>query len=167
MFAALATITICGLLSDGVETKFVGSGATAKVGGYSPVRAELNAKVDSVKKAPDGLAAAKYGSLKIGEKSWSVILDEPEGKPAKLFVDSNGDGDLTNDPAVTWTARTQLGQTMYSGSAQVDLGSGTLGTVNMYRFDPTDPRRAALKNTVLYYADYGYEVTFEIGRAHV
>ena len=51
---------------------------------------------------------------------------------------------------------------MYSGSSQVDLGSGTLGTVNMYRFDPKDPRRAMLKNTVLYYADFGYEITLEL-----
>ena len=162
MFAALATITICGLMADGVEMKFVSSGATAKVGGYSPVRAELDAKADSVKKAPEGLAAAKYGTLKIGPKSWSVILDEPEGKPAKLYVDSNGDGDLTNDAAVTWTARTTAGQTMYQGNAQVDLGGGTLGTVNMYRFDPKDPRRAMLKNTVLYYADFGYEITLDL-----
>jgi thiol-disulfide isomerase/thioredoxin len=32
----------------------------------------------------------------------------------------------------------------------------------MYRFDPTDPQRAVLKNTLLYYADYGYEVTFSL-----
>jgi len=32
----------------------------------------------------------KYGALTIGEKSWVFILDEPEGKPAKLFVDTNG-----------------------------------------------------------------------------
>lgn len=162
MIAVLATITICGLLADGVETKFVPTGATAKTGGYSPIRAEMDAAAESVKKAPEGLAAPKYGTLKINEKSWSFVLDEPDGKPARLFVDSNGDGDVTNDAAVEWTARTTAGQTMYQGNAQVDLGSGTLGTVNMYRFDPKDARRAALKNTLLYYPDFGYEVAFEL-----
>jgi thiol-disulfide isomerase/thioredoxin len=162
MLAAMATMAICGLLSDGVEMKFVASGATAKAGGYIPVPAELDAKADSVKKAPEGLAAAKYGSLKFGDKSWSVILDEPEGKPAKLFVDANGDGDLTNDPEVKWNAQTQGGQTTYSGSTQVDLGSRTLVAVNMYRFDPKDPVRARFKNTVFYYPDFGYEITFEL-----
>ena len=147
MLAAMATMAICGLLSEGVEMKFVASGATAKAGGYIPVPAELDAKADSVKKAPEGLAAAKYGALKFGDKSFSVILDEPEGKPAKLYVDSNGDGDLTNDPEVKWIERAVGAK--YSGSTQVDLGGGTLAAVNMYRFDPKDPGRARLKNTLL------------------
>lgn len=162
MIASLATITVCALLSDGVNMKFVSSGATAKTGGYSPIRAEMDAGADSVKKAPEGLTAPKYGKLKIGEKSWSFILDEPEGKPAKLFVDANGDGDLTNDGEAKWTARTQGGQTMYQGQTEVDLGGGSQGTVNMYRFDPKDARRAMLKNTLLYYADFGYEITFDL-----
>jgi len=162
MLAAMATMAICGLLSEGLEMKFIASGATAKTGGSVPVGAELDAKADSVKKAPEGLAAAKYGTMKFGDKSWSVILDEPEGKPAKLYIDSNGDGDLTNDPETKWKAETKGEQTIYEGSAEVDLGSGMLGTVNMYRFDPKDPKREKLKNTLLYYPDYGYELSFEL-----
>lgn len=162
MIAALATMTICGLLSDGVEMKFVPSGATAKIGGYRPIQAEMDGKADSVKKAPEGLTAAKYGTLKFDGKNFTAILDEPEGKPAKLYIDSNGDGDLTNDPAVAWNAQKRGGQTMYQGSGQVDLGGGTLGTINLYRFDPNDPGRPQLKNTVLYYADFGYEVTIDL-----
>jgi thiol-disulfide isomerase/thioredoxin len=32
----------------------------------------------------------------------------------------------------------------------------------MYRFDPTDPRRPQLKDTLLYFTDYGYEVALEL-----
>ena len=32
----------------------------------------------------------------------------------------------------------------------------------MYRFDPTDAKRPALKNTMLFYTDYGYELTLEL-----
>jgi thiol-disulfide isomerase/thioredoxin len=161
MISTLAMIAMAGLSADGVSMKFVPSGATAKVGGYSPVRAEMNATADSVKKAPEGLTAPKYGALKIDRMSWSFILDEPEGKPAKLLVDGNADGDLTNDPEATWAARTTGGLTMYQGSAQIDLG-GKFGRVNMYRFDPKDAQRAQLKNTLLYYADFGYEVALEL-----
>ncbi len=162
MFATLTMIAACGLMADGVSMKFVPSGATAKVGGYSPIRAEMDAKVDSVKKAPEGLAAPKYGALKIGDKSFSFILDEPEGQPAKLYVDSNGDGDLTNDGEATWASREVGGLTQYSGKTQVDLGDGRMGAINMYRFDPTDARRSQLKNTLMYYPDYGNEVTLSL-----
>lgn len=160
MIAALATMTICGLLADGVEMKFVPSGVTAKVGGYRPIRAAMDDKADSVKKAPEGLTAAKYGTLKFDDKSFVIILDEPEGKPAKLYIDSNGDGDLTNDSEVMWEAKKSGELTMHQGSGKVDLGQGELAAIKMYRFDPKDPNRAQFKNIVFYYADFGYELTF-------
>jgi thiol-disulfide isomerase/thioredoxin len=162
MIATLAMIAVSGLMADGVSTKVVPGGVTAKLGGYSPIRAEMDAKLDSVKKAPEGLTAPKYGSLKLDQKSWSLILDEPEGKPARLYVDTNGDGDLTNDPETTWTAKTTGGLTMHDGQAKVELGPNVLGTVRMYRFDPTDAKRPQLKNTLLYYPDFGTEVTIDL-----
>ena len=33
----------------------------------------------------------KYGTLRLGTRSWGFVLDEPEGKTARLFVDTNGD----------------------------------------------------------------------------
>src|SRR5262245_1298412 len=162
MLTTLAMIAASSLIADGVSTKFVSSGATAKVGGYSPIRAEMDAKPESVKKAPEGLTAPKYGVLKLDDKSWSFILDEPEGKPAVLYVDANSDGDLTNDPAATWDKRAVGGLTQYEGKCVLDLGSGRQGTVNMYRFDPTDAKRLALKNTLLYYTDFGHEITLTL-----
>ena len=160
MLATLTLIAVGSLAAEGVSVKFVGSGATAKVGGYSPIRAELGAKGAAVKKTPEGLAAPKYGVLKLEDKTWSFVLDEPEGKPAKLFVDANGDGDLTNDPAVEWAQRAGGGTTQ--GQAVLDLGGGRQGTVKMYRFDPTDPKRAAQKNLLLYYTDFGQEITLTL-----
>ncbi len=162
MVTTLALIAVAGLMADGVSMKFTGSGATAKAGGYRPLRAEMDGKAESVKKAPEGLLAPKYGALKIGEKSWGFILDEPEGKPAKLYVDTNGDGDLTNDPEASWSANIANGMTMYRGKSQVDLGGGNLGELGMYRFDPKDTSRPQLKNTMLFYTDYGYEVTLDL-----
>jgi hypothetical protein len=128
--------------------KFIGNGATAKVGSFVPIRAEMDGKAEAVKKAPEGLTAAKYGALKLGEKSWSFILDEPEGKAARLYVDTNGDGDLTNDQATQWRGQ-KFGEFMqHSGSAQVDLGGGKLASVNMYRFDPSDPQRSRRRHVI-------------------
>jgi peroxiredoxin len=159
MFAAWTLLAVAGLMSDGVTTKFIPQGITPLVGGYRPQRVELNEDASLVKVAPEGLEAPKYGAIKIGEKTWAFILDEPAEKDAKLFVDTNGDGDLTNDPASTWQANTNNNQTMYQGTLQIDLGSGNVASLGAYRFDPKDERRAALKNMLLWYTDFGQEVT--------
>jgi thiol-disulfide isomerase/thioredoxin len=162
MITSLALIALTALPGDGVTMKFVASGATAKAGGYRPLRAEMDGSAEATKKAPEDLETPKYGAIKIDGKSWGFIVDEPEGKPARLFVDSNADGDFTNDPTVTWTPRANGGLTMYQGTARVDFGDGKLASLGLYRFDPTDPRREQLKNTLMYYKDYGYEVTLTL-----
>lgn len=159
MVASLVLIAAAGLMADGVSTKFVSKGVTAKVGGFRPLRAEMNGKPELVKKAPEGLSAPKYGELKLDGKTWTFILDEPDGKPAKLFVDTNDDGDLTNDPAPKWESGPN---NMYRGEAQIELSEKTLGTLGMYRFDPNDTARKQLANTLMFYTDFGYEVTVEL-----
>ena len=138
------------------DLKFVPSGMTAKMGGYMPQRAEMTTTADGITKAPAGLKSPKYGKIVDGSASFAFILDEPEGAEAKLYVDSNGNGDLTDDPAATYNARKQGTSTMYFGSASITI-QGAAATVVVYRFDPNDPQRAPLKNTLLYYGDYGYE----------
>lgn len=162
MFSSMAMAAALCLGADDVAVKFLPAGLTPKVGGYSPVRAALSDKADGVKKAPEGLTAARYGKIKFGDKTWAFILEEPEDKPARLFVDTNNDGDFTNDPEAKWSANKNGNQTMYNGSAQIDLGEGKLAAINLYRFDPKDPQRAALKDTVLFYNDFGYELTLSL-----
>ncbi len=151
-----------GVAADEVGVKLIESGATAKIGGYMPLRAEMTGNAASVKKAPEGLAAPKYGTLKLGTQSWIFILDEPDGKPAKLYVDTNSDGDLTNDSATAWSSRKIENFEQYSGTARVDLADGKRGAINLYRFDPSDSRRASLKNTMMFYPDFGYELTLTL-----
>ncbi len=156
----------CALLAvgfdDGVKVEFVSEGVTAKSGGYSPVRAEMDQEASIVKQAPEGLENPSFGKLEIGDKTWGFILDQPEEKPAKLYVDSNADGDFTNDPEATWEPGVPGQGAAFSGDAKLDLGEGKMGKIAMYRFDPNDERRAALKNTILYYSDFGYEYTINI-----
>lgn len=162
MSVTLTLALILAVPGDAVPTKFLDRGVTQKMGGYSPLRVELTEKAEGIKKAPEGLEAPKYGALQLDKRSWLVILDEPEGKPAKLFIDANGDGDFTNDAAVKWEARPDNQTTMHNGAATLDLGEGQLGAINLYRFDPKDPRRPQLKNTLLFYTDFGYELTLQL-----
>ncbi len=162
MLTTLLMVSTLAASPDGITMKFVPSGAVARAGGYSPVRAEVSDAATGVKKAPAGLSAARYGTLKIGDKSFIFVLDEPAGKDGRLFVDTNGDGDLTNDPAATWSVADRNGMKLFSGAGKVDIGKGEPVGINFYHFDPADPKRAQLKNTVLYYGDYGYEINISM-----
>ena len=160
-FASLLGTTVQ-TFGEELTEKLIPDGITRRLGGYRPLRAEMDLSADSIKKIPDSLVAPKFGKFQIGEKSWLFALDEPEDAPAKLYIDTNGDGDLTNDPESKWDARTQNGVTMYNGVGKIDLGSGNIGSLGLYRFDPKDEGRAQLKNTMMFYLDFGFEYTFKL-----
>lgn len=162
--------------AETVQFTLVPTNAMRLKGGYVPQRIKLSAdKPAGLKKAPIDLAAPLYGTLKFGPgdaaREFIFVLDEPDDKPSRLFVDRNANGDLTDDPAPVWAIRTypsrdgkQLKQG--SGSALVPLGSGAdapLVMLGVYRFDKTDPLRAALKEFLFFYGDYVAEGSLELG----
>lgn len=151
-----------GTIADTFSLKYMPSGMTSKVGGYVPVRAEMTSDASMVKKAPAGLKAPMYGAFVFGTSKFAFIADEPEGGAYKLYVDSNGNGDLTDDKAVKWEARKQGKYSTYFGSGIVKL-NGTDAAFNCYRFDKNDPGRAQLKSVMLFYGDFGYEGTGKFG----
>jgi thiol-disulfide isomerase/thioredoxin len=147
---------------DGVSVKFLPEGASKN--GYRPIQATLSSDASKIKKAPAGLVAPQYGEMKFGDKTFQFILDEPEGKPASLYVDANHDGNLTNDPKVDWTYTKRGEYGIFMGSAHIKLGRrGPAASIKFYRFDPKDPAREKLKSTFLYYGDFGYNVTLRLG----
>lgn len=150
------------LVGDGVSSEFIPSGATAKQGGYRPIRVVLDKEETIAKKSPEGLEAPVYGILELGDKTWGVILDEPEEGEAKLFVDSDADGDFTNDEAAVWTPKKQGDFTMHNGESKLVLDKDRVGKIMLYRFDPNDPARKALKDSIFFYADFGSEFTITI-----
>lgn len=154
----ITVLLAASLLADGVQMTFVPSGATARTGGYRPVRAEFTStKPANLKKAPDGLKNPMYGEMKFGAISVGFIIDD-----SKIYVDSNRDGDYTNDAAAEWGPKPVNGMNLFQGGANADIGRGTPVHINFYRFDPNDPNRAALKSTLLYYGDFGYEITLTL-----
>lgn len=153
--------------ADEMQLKLISAGAAKKMGGYAPVRIELSSiKPASVQKVPADLEAPLYGQIKLGpagaQTAFVIIIDEPEGKPTRLFVDANGNGDLTDDAPAVWDSRkskTSYGTelTSYMGGATLKVPYGTELLeyhVPMYRFDKLDPRRAAGADSVFCYADY-------------
>ena len=162
-----------------VKLSVLPAGAAQKIGGYNPQQAKLaKAKPAAVKKAPE-MAAPLYGQIAFGGKQYLVALDEPYGADAKLYVDANANGDLTDDPAPTWEKKQGQGPngvqlTQYSGAFQLPLGAdkaagaeagaaGEMVTLSAYRFDKNDPQRQQLKSTLMYYSDYAYEGEITLG----
>jgi peroxiredoxin len=158
------------------KLKVLPSGAMSKMGGYYPLRLALSGeKPAGLGKLPGELAAPLFGAFKLGPaeapQSFAVVLDEPDGKPSRLFVDANGNGDLTDDPAPEWTSRPVKGSdgkdySQFSGATKVELrlGGETHGlTVRMYRFDKRDPARAAQAGFLFHYPDYAREGEVTVG----
>lgn len=162
--------------AEEVELRWESSGANKKLGGYSPQRIQLSrVQPDSVKKAPADLSEPLYGELKLGPKeapgATLIILDEPTGKPARFFVDANNNGDFSDDPAATWAARhltNSSGKVMtsYNGDATLKIpyaGGPKDAHLMFYRFDKTDPLRAAFTNFLFYYRDYALSGDIKLG----
>jgi thiol-disulfide isomerase/thioredoxin len=163
---------------DGAETvklRPFASGATARVGSYMPQPLRLKAdKPADLATAPE-LAAPLFGVIALGPRESParvvVALDEPEGQPSRLYIDANANGDLTDDFAPVWTSSTSKSQdgrtlTMSRGNASIMLalgGESIPARFYFYRFDKNDPTRTAFKETLFYYADYGFEGEITLG----
>jgi thiol-disulfide isomerase/thioredoxin len=146
---------------------WVPSGFSVKQGYYKPLRTELSpTRPEKVTKVPEDATAPLYTTFVFGppteETEFVVLIDEPSPGKSRLWIDANGNGDLTDDPKPAWAPRTSqsgdLQLTTSSGSARLPVRLGGQERefgVQFYRFDKNDPRRATLKNTLLYYRDFG------------
>lgn len=168
LFLALAAV-VCGISgADTVRLRFVPEGATSKIGGYAPQRITLSEqKPASVRRMPAGVETARFGTLKMGAKENPteviVALAASEAKPSRLFVDANANGDLSDDPIIAWEAQPNK-TTKGAATISVRYGQATRKAhIVLYKFDETDPARAALKDVLLYYSDYAYEGEMKLG----
>jgi len=153
--------------AEDVKMDWQPSGASKKLGYYRPTHVALSStKPDGLKSAPANLEAPLYGALQLGPAesptTFYVVIDEPEGKPARLFVDANANGDLTDDPPVEWKGTPYKGKdktdlTRYVGSADLQTAYGAEKLkmhLNLYRFDKRDAGRAQFANALFYYRDF-------------
>ncbi len=165
------------LADQTVHLSVVSSGAADKVGGSFYVSCKLSeTKPAAIKKLPDGLSEHPlFGVLKFagpGASEIAVIVDSPEGKPSKLFVDSNGNGDLTDDPATEWVSGPDFKGTLPGlkpanlaniGGATVELGTADKkfpAHLGMWQYNPakmtgrTPAQQDEMRKDLRYYRDY-------------
>lgn len=164
-----AAIPALGLGAQGrVALDPVPKGAVSLIGYYAPQKLELSsAKPKSLKKAP-AMASALYGILPAanGKKAFHVAIESRADSASVLYVDANGNGDLTDDPRPSWQPRKDAeGYSTYSGFFSIELGSGAdamKASIGAYRFDPANPTYSAYKTALLYYCDYAYKGVIDL-----
>ncbi|HBE67512.1 MAG TPA: hypothetical protein DDW52_05115 [Planctomycetaceae bacterium] len=144
-----------------LEKKFIDSGFMRRMGGYRPIRAQMDKDETIAKVAPMDLEAPKFGKLSLGDQTWGFIVDESEDGH-KLYIDTNDDGDFTNDPEADWSEREVGELRQWQGTGKIQLDDERIGSIGLYRFDPNDKRRESLAETVLFYTDFGWELQFEL-----
>jgi thiol-disulfide isomerase/thioredoxin len=181
-------------MDDGqaITGTLVPKGAFEKVGYMQALGVELGeSKPDLIKKEPADLKAPKYGVFRFGHFFWlggpsappkvttkpeeapsfAAILDEPADGPTRLFVDTNRDGDLTNDPAPEWKLETETGMDgtdlkQHIGSAAFNLGTEEkprLVHLAVNRFDQKDVQRAAASKYLVAFRDYLLTADLKLG----
>jgi len=158
-----------------VRLRWVESGAAGRMSAVSPRRVDLSEqKPLGIKHLPASLANPLYGFFTIGPVESpahvNVLLDAPRGKPPRLFVDANGDGDFTNDAAPQWLSHPYQGNsgtyTEYLGGVTIAVRFGAANLamhLNLHRFDPADPARAGLNGAILYSPDFAREGDLQLG----
>ena len=109
------------------------------------------ARPKSVRHEPKYRTVPRYTVLRLGNGPCSehvVALDEPKGAEARVYIDLDGDGDLTKNQSGKWdTKRAGSGMTTYQGSFVLRASYGSAGKetsfvpygLNFYR----DPLRDA------------------------
>jgi peroxiredoxin len=166
--ALLLTSALPASGQEAFKLNWKASGITDQAMGYRPhsVMLATNAP-EGLKKAPAGLSSPLYGSFEMGpDKSpttFLVILDTADGKPTRLFVDGNANGDLTDDASSPWTEkRTEMpnGNTAVTLSSDATVlvpfpGGPRRGHLRFYRNGGTPPPRVPRqRESIAYYADY-------------
>lgn len=180
-FAAIAAIAAAAIAipaaviaaDDGVTLTLVPTGAMKKIGFYAPQKVQLTTtRPAGMAGLPPGVTAPHFGALKLGARehatSFSVVVDEPGGKPTSLWLDETGAGKWIQGE---WNAhqQDQSGHTLHEGGGTLDVryGSKTLALhIGMYMFDPAAPPAPQLKDMLLYYSDYAYDGSIELGGKH-
>jgi thiol-disulfide isomerase/thioredoxin len=109
-------------------------GAVKRIGSYAPWSVTLlDDRPKEILRLPDDLGdptfgVFEFGSFDLGDRRIFVLLDEPQDRPARLFVDVNRNGDFTDDPPAEWRVETKptgddRTYTVFAGSARIPLGS--------------------------------------------
>lgn len=176
VLTALGLALSSGAWAQTVNLKLVETGGSQKVGYYMPQRLTLSKdKPAEVKKVPGFDSTPMYGTISFAGKPYLVALDESaDAAMGRLYVDSNGDGDLTNDGSIDWKrserkvtnrqTKEEVLDVVYSGSSSVSPGSKKRG-LSFYRFAGKGGEMRGLgTNMLFYYRDYALTGDLKLGK---
>jgi len=170
---AVFLASVANAVAQDVRLEWLPTGASAKFRYYMPQHLALSPERPSgLRKTPETLTSPLYGELAVGPKESPqklvLIVDQSSDGLQKLWVDTNGNGDLTDDPATVWEERksTRNGKesTTYSGTAKLQIPhweEKAEAQIQLYRFDPA--QRADAKTVLMYYRDWGYSGQIVLG----
>jgi thiol-disulfide isomerase/thioredoxin len=127
-----------------------------------------------LKKAPAELVSPRFGSFKTGpadsDVTHLIIVDFVDHKPKRLFVDANGNGDLTDDPTSDFT--TQESERPDGKKSATDFASAMVnvtsdgkvrGKMNFYYIRGDVSRPVPQPRMIAYYTDFGVSGEVKVG----
>jgi serine/threonine protein kinase/peroxiredoxin len=150
---------------DSFSLSLIPTGGTQILGGYRPQRVDTSTTTPSViRKAPPSLFKPEYGIMKLGpankQREYAFIIDQPDSLKPQFFVDSNANGDLTDDPSVRWERHIYKQE---DGTERISVG-GTFRMDLQYDDEKINVQLSAycfvsgvpnhLEHALFYYADY-------------
>ena len=165
--------SVANAVAQDVRLEWLPTGASAKFRYYMPQHLALSPERPSgLRKTPETLTSPLYGELTVGPKESPLklilLVDQSSDGLQKLWVDTNGNGDLTDDPATVWEERKSnrngKESTTFSGTAKLQIPHGeekAEAQIQLYRFDPT--QRSDAKAALWYYRDWGYSGEVVLG----
>jgi hypothetical protein len=82
----------------------------------------------------------------------------PEDRDQRLWVDASGDGDLTDDPPVSWVSSTRPGsQITYRGTAMLQVSyGGQLVAMELAPYRLGTAMRGDTRPSLFCYRQWGY-----------
>lgn len=137
MFTIIASAVCLASSVNIVSQTYVPSGLIKKTGlmAFAPIKTSSESK--GIKVKPTDLKNPSYGSIAYGGKSFGVIIDKQSDEVVRLYVDTNGDEDLTKDE-VKLAPKKRGTKTFLDGVAKVNIGMPENATVEI----TIDPKAA-------------------------
>lgn len=176
VLSAIGTTLASGAWAQTATLKSIEKGAFSTIGYYMPQRLSLTKdKPAEVTKEPTYTGTPMYGTLTFAGEKYPVVLDEnADATDAKLYVDSNRDGDLTNEEPVKWerTARkitnpqtkVETEDVLFRGDSGATVKDKKYG-LSFYRFAPKGAElRGLATNILFFYRDYAQKGEIKLGK---
>jgi thiol-disulfide isomerase/thioredoxin len=157
-----------------VKLEWMPKGFFEITGYYKPKMANLSeVKPAHISKLPEALVKPQFASIEMGPKEArmkvGIVIEQRGLKEARMWLDANGDGDLTNDPAVDWKPRVMKSdageKVSWGGEAQVSVkhGDTTLGMgLRFYRNGISDGA-SSRPGPLMYNRDFGRSGVIHLG----